>query len=1043
MTAFHVRPRLARPDRGVVARASAIGRQATTGACTLSDPTGDLHAIGHQATAGHLIAGDPLSAFGFQATTSRTTPALVVRGTQATRSRVGGGGASALGRQGTRSLVTPSILCRGRQATLGQVAPGGGIGAFANGYDHRARLDLPGQVDLSGTLTNLVFRLKPEVLAAAELKTVANGGKVRSAAGFDIRFELGGDDAGGTGGVKLDHQFVIPYDPTAGAIDVRLRIPSWAVTADYRPWLYVGKAGLAASEENPTGLWTGAMRATRLDTGADLSGGARALSPSGVTPGFSLAGMPAGRFAAAGYCRKLSPAYVGHLTAVTNEIVFRLDAVPGLSDQGNLDRVGGTPLSAQVNARYSSWIDNGGRINAGANWYDAATGKQNNGSVQTGAGSVDAGLTHVMAVRQSSRDAIIYKNGVPLPATVINPATAGYVNVLANDEDTVGAGEGAQTTCLPGLYAIDVHWSQACSAAFCAMRYRSEIECRSVAGMGAFDAAGDANESPVAAPWRTTNDGTQQDYDVAARAFDSDGDPVTLTDVKPSTHGGDTTSLTGGKVRYARQPGWAGGVAEVPFTVGDGRGKASSSYLRLVVAPAIAGGAPMYVPALPASFQRIASDAALTSFLNSGPNPAAVYALVSKGVALGARTISQAIGSKAHPLYIVAERNSADQEDFAGRATIGRVTHSAPFAWLDGFVHLPPNNDFAVFIDADDTFVTRGWFKTDYQTGGVKSTVDVRGYRTRLGFCLFNSVDRYDFVVSDIEQRFTQGGVGTTNPDFWDMYGNAHVSTETKAVADGRVGQNGMALYASPGFDPPGTDPGDISQHNSWFRRAFVRTTTKHGVYTKHVPNMAECDGTFTSSDGLHPYGSHAFAFRGGSSRYGKMLRLRAAGQPGSNSTGGQAIALQSWNHELGWCEATTGPIRLYCLCTGPKVKPLQAARYAYVYRCSGVLVLGAVRNDTQFTPTGKLMNVVVEAHTGPIIDEAGNPVTFDGATGQITSTHPWVETTGPDACKIFAASSKPVKPAFSLTRGNAGPGGGPQAPWDGVGRWPSAADFS
>lgn len=551
MVAFRVRPRVARPfvERG--ASLTLAGLQATQGLCTLAAQGGDLQATGRQATSG-----------------SANLLALV-------------------GTQATRGLLTPDILCFGKQATSGQCALSGSVGQWPNGYTDRAVVEYAPQPDLSGTETNLVLRLTADVLTATKFKTTDNGGVMQSSAGWDIRLETGGNIVTGAGGTKLDHQLVA-YSPTAGTIDLRFRVSSWNVATAFRLQLYVGKSGLGASEENPTGVWSGAMRANRLDTGADLGGGSRSLTlHAGVTAGATLAGMPAGTFTSAGYWRNSSPSYVPHLTAVTGEILFQLDSSPGATDQGNLERVGGTPLSAETHARYSSWIDSGGCINAGANWYDATSGRQNNESVQTSSRAVAAALVHSMAVRQSGQATVIYVNGASVPVTTINAPQTGYLNVLANDEDTVGAGQGFQNTALPGLYALDIQWPKACSAAFCAMRYRSEIECRSVAGMGSVDAFGDTDQGPVAVPLRTTNAGAQQDYDVVPGCYDPDSDPITLTAVGASTHAGDVTSLTGGKVRYKPQPLTYSGLAEVPFTVSDGRGKSSSSRLWLVVSPTV------------------------------------------------------------------------------------------------------------------------------------------------------------------------------------------------------------------------------------------------------------------------------------------------------------------------------------------------------------------------------------------------------------------------------------------------------------------------
>ena len=81
------------------------------------------------------------------------------------------------------------------------------------------------------------------------LATVANGGYVQSPEGYDIVFT---SDMAGTN--KLDHE-VESYDPTTGAITAWVRIPTLSHTADTVIYLNYGSSAIAASQENPTGVW--------------------------------------------------------------------------------------------------------------------------------------------------------------------------------------------------------------------------------------------------------------------------------------------------------------------------------------------------------------------------------------------------------------------------------------------------------------------------------------------------------------------------------------------------------------------------------------------------------------------------------------------------------------------------------------------------------------------------------------------------------------------------------------------------------------------
>lgn len=491
--------------------------------------------------------------------------------------------------------------------------------------------------------------------------------------------------------------------------------------------------------------------------------------------------------------------------------------------------------------------------------------------------------------------------------------------------------------------------------------------------------------------------------------------------------------------------------------------------------------APFYVPNLTGlTAFPIASNTDLTTWLTGG-DYAHKYGLVAKGLVLPARTITSTNGaSKTHPCYVVADRGggapstwtAADHENFTNRASIANLTlaSGAHFVWFDGLVHLPSTASAGscVTMVGTDNFVTRHRVKPGIYNRGIYTTE--ASYRTRIGCGWFDSDGRWpspgDHSKSgnygDIDQSFSANTAG--NPDFWDCYGNAHVST----LPDSAQASGGMCLYAEPGIDsgnPALTPPTqlNVSQPHSFWRGCHIRNDSKYGVYAKHIPNFVECDGAGMDSTGAVVGISHVFAYRGGSSVGGRMLYLRSQCSPfspGGNSGTRQAMALQSWYHEVGWCEAVGGCIALYAFCPqhdgagnvvyntnpGDANKPLQQARYCDVHHCKGLLVLGATRTDSSFGPEGKLQNVVVSAHEGAIVDDAGHTVVFNGTTGEITSSHPWIETgTGPNACRIFFVDPKgrPARPAsLAIARNQAGPGCPYTTPWDGVGQWPKIEDY-
>ena len=83
----------------------------------------------------------------------------------------------------------------------------------------------------------------------ALLKTVANGGHVQSANGYDIIFT---SDAAGT--AKLDHE-IESYNASTGQFIAWVRIATLSHTTDTTIYLFYGNSNVTTSQENKTGVW--------------------------------------------------------------------------------------------------------------------------------------------------------------------------------------------------------------------------------------------------------------------------------------------------------------------------------------------------------------------------------------------------------------------------------------------------------------------------------------------------------------------------------------------------------------------------------------------------------------------------------------------------------------------------------------------------------------------------------------------------------------------------------------------------------------------
>jgi hypothetical protein len=101
------------------------------------------------------------------------------------------------------------------------------------------------QVVGGADLTNFNF---PVSMIDANLATVANGGLVTNANGFDIIFV----DATET--TKLDHE-IEKYVSATGEIEMWVRIPTLSHTVDTVIYMYFNNSGISTTQENATGVW--------------------------------------------------------------------------------------------------------------------------------------------------------------------------------------------------------------------------------------------------------------------------------------------------------------------------------------------------------------------------------------------------------------------------------------------------------------------------------------------------------------------------------------------------------------------------------------------------------------------------------------------------------------------------------------------------------------------------------------------------------------------------------------------------------------------
>lgn len=461
--------------------------------------------------------------------------------------------------------IVHGMRMRGTMAVQARVASGLTMTASADStaavdFDYFRDFVLAGQADLADeTLTGFV--VQNWTLTGSWLKTAANGGRIKSD-GWDFRFE---DQAG----VKLPHTLVA-YDGTGGSASFDLRIPSWAVRSDFRFRLKYGKE-LLATEADPAGCWQRAAAAFAWPSGADLTGRGRSVTPSGVTAGASAG---SGVFAASSYARKVNPSWPNGLTALAVE----LQVTPSSAANGAcVLRIGGTAANS---ADFALYTFTSGQAYAAFTRFGGSSAASSIGPND----SVKLQRQHVIAGGQSGSAPSIFIDGAAVAVTAGAGSVIGTggLNVSATENVSVGASTGEQTTALPGTYGRVIVWPFMPSAAWAAASYRLQANAGALIGMGAENAAGSANRSPVCVPMvGAAVENVESVFDVAGRSWDPEGG--TLTAYIPSSPAAGTSRIVTGKVGYKPQGGTGGQTHLVPIGVRDPALQSSSSVISVSV----------------------------------------------------------------------------------------------------------------------------------------------------------------------------------------------------------------------------------------------------------------------------------------------------------------------------------------------------------------------------------------------------------------------------------------------------------------------------
>ena len=244
----------------------------------------------------------------------------------------------------------------------------------------------------------------------ALLKTVANGGHVTNASGFDIIFT---SDAAGT--LKLNHE-IEAYNGTTGQFVAWVQIPTLSHTADTVIYFFYDNSSITTSQENRSGVWDSnfaavyhmadnAANTTITDSTGANSGAAQVNTNTKTATGEISAGISFNG----------SSDYI----TVTENGHFNFDASPFTLEAWVKDDTAASGFSGAFH-RMISWHDPSKRIQMGIGQDTTGTKRlfylmNSNATAvpnQASAGNAPTGFNHVVATFDGTSTYHIYLNGV-------------------------------------------------------------------------------------------------------------------------------------------------------------------------------------------------------------------------------------------------------------------------------------------------------------------------------------------------------------------------------------------------------------------------------------------------------------------------------------------------------------------------------------------------------------------------------------------------------------------------------------------------------
>lgn len=807
---------------------------------------------------------------------------------------------------------------------------------FANGFRFRRRILLPARQQAPEVIEGFVLLVKEE---GDWLKSVANGGRIESPDGFDLRFEL--DD-----GRKLAHE-IERYDPQAGSLVAWVRIPSWDIATTLTLFLYYGKTGLTASEADPAATWQDHLAVWDPVTGRDRSGRGRDLVATGLVPD-ELVG-PAGRFDGAADLRRADASFLNGLAALNLTAVVRAD--PAIVGQQRPARIiqQGSPGASAGDAGLVLTHAHPGFFGGAPSTLKFAL-MTSGGSVQL-EGAPDLQRATPMVIGASWRSGELPKLHIdgrevlPSWVGVHPPGSEARQNVAVTGTTAIPAGQPLSI----GLGALkpDRSWigtigelrlrATVPSQALSALEADNILAPWRVLATGSEERPGMGDFPPVVGSVEvTTRAGRSVDIDVLAAAFDPENLPLTVEAVGAPAHG--VASVVGSLVRYAPLAGFTGHDS-FSFTLRDAAGATGTGTVRIRV-----DGIRTGEPALPEPRRTILVGSAgeLTAAL-AGARPGDHIVLLD-GTYEGPFTCSTS-GTNEDPIVLRAANK------LGAKLTGGGLQISANHVWVWGLDCLNSTNSWFLRITGDHDHVLRCRFN---MFGTAIRLLNGRG--ARILFC-----------------EFTCPSKDAQSPS------NETIFTNKKSGVDDHVGAEiGLCWFHDMPFK---TD-----QYHDRVREAIAignnhddrSKITNHWIHHCLLENTGDCELSIKTRGNLVEYctaiGDQASVMR---HRYG-----------------GDNIFRGCWNENGRHAEIMDGPVLLHgCRTVGcrfdimagtPDETLFPHARNVTLAWCDGTVTVGKQWNARMTEPA---TGTRIEAHTGNIQHgpETGTVITGTSVHSRVT----------------------------------------------------------